>query len=275
MDTRLTPVAETDAHGAPPPLIGITTSEMRRKEASRPKSDGEPPQSEVALGVAYVDAVVRAGGVPVVIAPLSPAATALLLGRLDGLLLSGGPDLHPSAYGADAHEQLGPTEPDVDTFELSLCAAAVSCGLPVLGVCRGAQLLNVSRGGTLHQHLPDVVGDGVPHRQQAPGWQGTHTADINAGSRLATLIGPAQLTVNSFHHQAIDRLAADLVTSAHAPDGVIEAIEGSGEAFCLGVQWHAESLCEETRQLWLFEALVAAAREHRSPMNASLRSVAA
>lgn len=134
----------------------------------RPTPEGEPPQREMALGLKYVHAVAGAGGVPVVLAPLEGPALEALLDRLAGVCLSGGPDLHPAAYRHPPHPELGPTEPEIDAFELALVRRATERGLPVLGICRGAQVMNVARGGTLHQHLPDVVGDAVRHRQTAP-----------------------------------------------------------------------------------------------------------
>jgi putative glutamine amidotransferase len=132
-----------------PPLIGVTTSEVRRGELATLRRHGEPPQHEMALGLTYVRAIELAGGVPVVLPPLHNGYETLLA-RLDGICLSGGPDLDPAAYGARAHEQLGPTEPALDRFELELARAAAAAGLPLLGVCRGAQALNVARGGILH-----------------------------------------------------------------------------------------------------------------------------
>ena len=130
-------------------------------------AQGEPPRTELALGERYLDAVREAGGIPVILAPVGPDAIESLLGRLDAVVLSGGPDLHPSAYGALPHPELGPTEPELDRFELELARAAVTRRLPVLGICRGMQVLNVALGGSLHQHLPDLDG-GLNHRQVEP-----------------------------------------------------------------------------------------------------------
>ena len=150
------------------PLIGVTTSELRASSAGTLRRHGEPPHAEMALGMTYLSAIEAAGGMPVVLPPLGDVEA--LLDRLDGICLSGGPDLDPDAYGAsERHAELGPTEPNIDTFELALARAADARGLPVLGICRGAQALNVARGGTLHQHVPgappDRAGDGDdPHR---------------------------------------------------------------------------------------------------------------
>ena len=140
--------------------------------------------------------------------------------------------------------------------------------LPTLGICRGLQVINVVAGGTLHQHLPDRVGERIAHRQTQPDCYPTHTVEIMPGSRTAALIGDARLRVNSFHHQAIDLLGSWLRVSARADDEIIEAIEGSGEGWLFGVQWHAEGLIGQPRQLALFESLVAAARANSWPSSA-------
>ena len=133
--------------GAELPLIGVTTSEIRRKDAVRPTPEGEPAQVELALGLEYVQAIEAAGAIPVVLPPLLPEVVAPLLLRLSGVCLSGGPDLDPAAYGGPQHPRLGPTEPAVDRFELEVARLAWRLGMPVLAICRGAQALNVSRGG--------------------------------------------------------------------------------------------------------------------------------
>ncbi len=242
------------------PLIGVTTSEMREAVRTVPLPEGDPPQREMALGMVYLRAVERAGGLPVVLPPLAHAAIGPLLDRLDGLCLSGGPDLDPEAYGEPPHDLLGVVEPDLDAFELALAQEADARGLPVLGICRGAQAMNVARGGTLHQHVADVVGEGIHHRQAEPGRLPTHLVVVDDGTRLAAIAGPGELAVNSFHHQAVDRLGRDLRPTAHATDGLVEGIEDpSRDAFFLGVQWHAEGLIEDPRHRALFEALVAEA----------------
>jgi putative glutamine amidotransferase len=233
------------------PLIGVTTSELRPSSAGTLRRHGEPPHAEMALGMTYLLAIEAAGGMPVVLPPLGDAAA--LLERLDGICLSGGPDLDPDAYGApDRHAELGPTEPDLDTFELALARAAGERGIPLLGVCRGAQALNVARGGSLHQHV-------AAHRQTEPATATTHTVHVDAGTQLARLVGTRPLRVNSFHHQAVDRLGTGLRVVARAADGTVEAVEGLGSRFLLGVQWHAEGLVSQPRHRALFEALVAAA----------------
>jgi putative glutamine amidotransferase len=233
------------------PLIGVTTSELRSSSAGTLRRHGEPPHAEMALGMTYLKAIEAAGGMPVVLPPLGDAEA--FLDRLDGVVLSGGPDLDPGAYGAaDRHAELGPTEPDLDAFELALARAADERGVPILGICRGAQALNVARSGTLHQHVP-------AHRQTEPATATTHTVHVEEGSRLATLVGVRPLRVNSFHHQAVDVLGHGLRAVARAADGTVEAVEAPGPRLVLGVQWHAEGLVHQPRHRALFEAIVVAA----------------
>jgi putative glutamine amidotransferase len=241
------------------PLIGVTTSEVRVQESARPMPEGDPPQREMVLGMVYAAAVQRAGGIPVVLPPIPPADVAGLLNRLQGICLSGGPDLDPAAYHSRAHAELGPVEPELDQFELALARAADAAGLPVLGICRGCQVLNVARGGTLFQHLPDIVDGRLAHRQTEPGRVTTHTVSVAPGSRLAAIVGAGELEVNSFHHQAVERLGHDLEAVAWSGDGVIEGIEDPDAPFYLGVQWHAEGLVGRPEHEALFGALVDAA----------------
>jgi putative glutamine amidotransferase len=235
------------------PLIGVTTSEMRRGDLATLRRHGEPPHAEMALGLTYLQAIERAGGLPVVLAPLAPSEAPELLDRLDGVCLSGGPDLDPIAYGArERHPQLGETEPSLDAFELAVAREADRRGLPLLGICRGAQALNVARGGTLHQDIPD-------HRQTELASMPTHEVRVAWGSRLALTLGVTRLQVNSFHHQAVDELGTGLRVSACASDGTVEGIECGEHPFLVGVQWHAETLIAQPAQLALFRALVRAA----------------
>jgi putative glutamine amidotransferase len=230
------------------PLIGVTTSELRPSAMATTRRQGEPAHPEMALGMTYLRTLDAAGAIPVVLPPVGAAGVAELLDRLDGLCLSGGPDLDPAAYGArERHPELGPTEPSLDEFELALARAALDRGTPILAVCRGAQALNVACGGTLHQHVPG-------HRQANPAVEPSHDVRIAARSALARLLGARSAAVNSFHHQAVDRVGAGLRVVARAGDGTVEAVEGAG--FVVGVQWHAETMAAHAS---LFEALVDAA----------------
>lgn len=242
------------------PLIAVTTSELREGAGVTPTPEGEPSQLEMALGMKYLRAIERAGGIPVVVPPLQVDVISALLDQVAGVCLSGGPDLDPEAYGASRHERLGPTWSALDAFELAVARAADSRRLPILAICRGLQVLNVARGGSLHQHLPDVVGGGINHRQLEPGNQPTHAVAFDRSSRLSQILGRTESEVNSFHHQAVDRLGEGLTVSATAPDGVIEGLEGVDHEFVLGVQWHAECLVERSENAGLFSAFVEAAR---------------
>jgi putative glutamine amidotransferase len=245
------------------PLIGVTTSEVRLAENVEPTREGEPPQREMALGLRYLRAIEAAGGVPVVMPPLGTEALRPLVDRLAGLCLSGGPDLDPETYGASRHPQLGPTERELDRLELAVIRRADEVGMPILAICRGAQALNVARGGSLHQHLPDRDG-GICHRQRAPGDQPTHAVQVATGTRVGRLLGASRLAVNSFHHQAPDQLGAGLSAAAWAPDGVIEALEARGPRFVVGVQWHAECLSDRTPEAALFSGFVQAAARYEA-----------
>jgi putative glutamine amidotransferase len=247
--------------GMSKPMIGVTVSEIRAKEDAQRVRHGEPTQTEMTLGLSYMRAVERAGGLPVALPPLESENVDQLLDKLSGLLLTGGPDLDPACYGAEPHPELGPIDHDVDVFEIELCRQADRRGLPILGICRGTQVLNVARQGSLIQHLPDFTDGAIEHRQKEPGDQTTHEVRVAPDSGLAQTTGGGPVDVNSFHHQAIDRLGLGLRPVAWAEDGVIEAVEGEQDdgRFVLGVQWHAETLVEEAEQLALFERLVQAA----------------
>ena len=207
------------------------------------------------LPAKYANAVWRAGGQPLIV-PALPGAAAEVLGAVDALLVAGGADLDPGAYGARPHPRLGEVRPDRDATELGLVREALTSGVPLLGVCRGAQVLNVALGGTLHQHLPEVTG--VEHRG-APGVYTTTDVTLTPGSRLAEVLG-SHAVVCCYHHQALDRLGEGLVPVGIAPDGAIEAVELPGAAWVVGVQWHPEE-GEDPR---LFEALVEQARSGRA-----------
>jgi putative glutamine amidotransferase len=240
------------------PLVGITTSEVRQAHSVSRTPQSEPPRRELALGVLYPGAVEEAGGAPVVVPPLGVESVDSVLDSLDGLCLSGGPDLDPAAYGETAHPNVGPTEPDADRFELALTRAAWERGTPILAICRGAQALNVARGGTLIQHLPDVEGT-LAHRQSEPGDMPAHQVELDPESLAAEVLGATNLAVNTYHHQAIRELGAGLRAVAWAPDGVIEVVEAADHPFCIGVQWHAEAMSARPADRRLFRAFVEAA----------------
>jgi putative glutamine amidotransferase len=259
----------------PTPLIAVTTSEIRDRKRETGLRHGEPPQHEMALGLKYLHATEAAGGLPMVVPPLGAPAVAPLLDRCSGLLLSGGPDLDPHAYGQRAHGETGPSEPHLDDFELQLARMALARGLPIFAICRGMQLLNVARGGSLHQHLPDVTGDAVQHRQDAAGDQPTHWVRFDRHGRVGQVMERRRTKVNSFHHQAVSRLGEGLMATGWAADGTIESVEATGREFVLGVQWHAECLVSRPEQAALFSAFVAAAAAYEQPAAAGVTAEAA
>jgi gamma-glutamyl-gamma-aminobutyrate hydrolase PuuD len=205
---------------------------------------------------AYVGAVTRAGGGAILLPPM-PFEPRPVLGVLDGLVVTGGADVDPRRYGADAHGQTDPPREERDAWELSLCKAALEMDLPLLAICRGLQVLNVALGGTLHQHLPDVVGHNS-HRATL-GHMSPNSVAIEPGTTVASILGPG---TEGFchHHQAVDRLGSDLRAVGFAPDGTVEAAEVPGHAFAIGVQWHPEDNPTDDR---LFTALVGAAAHYR------------
>lgn len=246
------------------PLIAVTTSEIRQHRSVQLTPQSEPPREEMALGLKYMRAIEAAGGIPVVVPPLCSEAVAPLLSQVAGVCLSGGPDLDPVTYGELRHELTGPTWEELDRFELNLARAADAHGLPILAICRGMQVLNVSRGGSLHQHLPDVAGGRITHRQPELSGRPTHWVSIDPGSRLSEIFGSQRKMVNSFHHQAVASLGERLRVTASASDGTVEAIEAVDRDFVLGVQWHAECLVGQREHAALFRTFVAAARRCKS-----------
>ena len=203
----------------------------------------------------YADVVQRAGGIALLLPP-DPRAIEHpdeLLDLLDGLILAGGSDIDPATYGAERHPMTIGINPERDAFELALAQRAIERDLPFLGICRGMQVLSVVRGGSLVQHLPDVVGSDA--HVPAPGTYGDNAVSIVPGSRLAGLVG-TEATWACHHHQAVDRLAPGLVATAWAADGTVEALEDPARPFVVGVQWHPEQDAADTR---LVAALVAAA----------------
>jgi putative glutamine amidotransferase len=244
------------------PLIGITTSEVNAGEGAELVRYGEPAMPEMTLGLSYARAIQRAGGLPVVIPPVPVEAVASLLAQLHGVLLSGGPDIHPGAYGEEPHPELGPTWRELDIAELAVAGDAVAEGIPLLGISRGAQALNIARGGTLFQHLPEKFGRELHHPQPAEGRTSVHEVKVKEGTQLYEALGAiGQLEVNSYHHQSASGLGRGVRAVAWAPDGVVEAIEVPDASFAIGVQWHAESMLDNPSQLRLFGALVRAAAD--------------
>jgi putative glutamine amidotransferase len=214
------------------PRIGVTT--YQRDRQGRPRFQ---------LPSAYVDAVRAAGGTPVLLPPGDPAPARLLDG-LEGLVLAGGGDVHPARFEAGLHESSYGMCEERDASEFALLDAALSRALPTLAICRGAQVLNVLRGGDLIPHLPEHVGEEVAHRVSREAHT-RHPVRLLPGSRLAALYACETLEVASWHHQAVGRLGAGLAAVAFAQDGVVEAVELEGAPWLVAVQWHPELEAEE------------------------------
>lgn len=229
------------------PLIGLTTY---REEAAW----GVWKQRADVLPAQYAAAVEASGGVPVLLPPSDPAGAAAVAARLDGLVISGGADVDPERYGEEAHPRTASWRPDRDAWETALLDAAEATGLPVLGVCRGMQVMAVRAGGALDQHVPDLV----DHEEHSPGADafGEIAVTTVAGTRLAGLVGE-QLSVNCHHHQSV-RTHPGFDAVAHAADGTLEAMEAPGDRFCVGVQWHPETAAD----VGLLTGLVAAAASY-------------
>jgi putative glutamine amidotransferase len=226
-----------------PPIIGLTT--YARNEAK-----------QFQLPAAYIDALVRAGGAPALLPPVDvdPAAW---LDRCDGLILTGGGDIDPATYGGACHPTNYMMDRQRDAIELALVREALRRELPLLAICRGIQVLNVALGGTLIPHIPDAVGEEVPHRLP-PREPTKHTVEILPDSHLAEILECAACVPVSWHHQAIGRLGAGLRVVARAPDGIIEAVEMPGKPRLIAVQWHPElSAAEDPIQQRLFDRFVA------------------
>src|SRR5215208_6932922 len=215
----------------------------------------------------YLKGVSEAGGVPVVVPPsLSFRAAEALLEGLDGLLLSGGTDLDPDYYGEGPIPELGVTIPERDALEMSLLRLALQRGMPIFGICRGMQILNVALGGTLYQDVPSQLGvDVLDHWQETPKCQPTHEVEVLDDSYMAAIMDRQTVEVNSYHHQGIKGLADALTVTAHSSDGVIEAIESRdfSDRWLVGVQWHPEGMRDiGSGHRNLFEAHVCAAERH-------------
>jgi putative glutamine amidotransferase len=231
------------------PIIGITTYVTPARWSYWELEAALIPQD-------YVRAVERAGGRPLLVPP-SDDGIDETLDAVDGLIFSGGSDMDPEFYGEEAHPETFGIHAERDRAEVGLLTAALERDMPVLGICRGIQVLNVARGGVLHQHLPELVGH-EGHKHDPPGVFSDHEVEIEPETKLAGILG-ARAPVKSHHHQGLDRLGEGWRASAHADDGTVEAIEDPSHRFALGVLWHPEA----GDDLKLFEALVEEARRYR------------
>ena len=247
------------------PVVGITASQF-----TDTASHGTFLRHSVSK--AYSDAVHRAGGVPVIL-PFFGDLAMEMLELIDGLILTGGADIDPSRFGeTSVHPETYDIIPDRDEAEIRLATGALERDMPILGICRGIQVLNVAMGGTLYQDVPDQFSVEIGHRQQKndiPADAPSHSVTVTPGSLLERTYGEGPIDVNSFHHQAVKDPAPGLVVTGRSDDGLIEGVESPDNGFVLGVQWHPELMfARHDRHLSPFTAVVAAARSRLRMMSA-------
>jgi putative glutamine amidotransferase len=236
------------------PLIGITTGHLTSKDGWKHHS----------AYVCNAESVERAGGLPVLIpCGLHPDTLRAIYQHVDAVLIPGGGDIDPQRYGADKHPLTDRIDAERDHTELTVVRWAVEDDLPLFGICRGHQVVNVALGGTLIQDIPSLVTTTINHDtpDEAPRSFRAHEVSIDPSSRLAEIVGVTTLPVNSYHHQSVEQAAPAFCVTAYAPDGVVEAIELPEKRFVLSVQWHPEDLAADTEVMQrLFDAFVDAAR---------------
>lgn len=231
------------------PIVGITTY-------------GRDADKKFSLPAEYVDSVRRAGGIPVLLPP-GETNLATLLAQVNGLILAGGGDLDPTHYDGNGHETIYMLDEERDRTELAMARYVVSQEIPTLGICRGAQVVNVALGGTLIEHLPDEVGESILHRLP-PRNPASHAIDIDPSSQLAGILAESRIDSASWHHQAIRRIGEGLDIVAWATDGTVEAAEMEGHPWLVTVQWHPElTAANDPVQQRLFDAFVEACRGSR------------
>ncbi len=237
------------------PLIGITTS-------------GQMLRGSFCLSRLYVEAVRFAGGVPILI-PAGESDLSTILAALDGLIFSGGGDIDPATYNGVSHPTIYNVDPERDRTELALAQLALATDLPILGICRGLEVLVVATGGNLIPHLPDEFGEIVVHRlDQLHSIE--HSVKIASKSRLAQIIGAAEVKVVSWHHQAAKTVPLEWCATAWAADGVIEAVEHNHHPWAIALQWHPEVSIHDPLQQQIFQAFVAAARTRKAALLSKL-----
>lgn len=238
-------------------IIGLSTGRLNPKGVQG---------GEAATPLSYIKAVLTAGGIPLLIPPgLSLAQLQETFARLDGLVLIGGGDIDPALFNGLPHPRVYDIDPERDFLDLSLARLAAETGKPFLGICRGIQAINVALGGTLFTDIADHKQNALRHDwfPNIPRDKLAHAVEVDPASRLGRILGGSRFEVNSLHHQGLDGIAPGLTVTAHAPDGLVEAVELPGHPFGIGVQWHPEWLQEHAPQRAIFSALVDAARDSR------------
>lgn len=232
------------------PIIGVTSSF----------------KDERTMHVSYdnIDSITAAGGIPFVLPNLvEEAQITQIAEHLDGLLLTGGGDIDPTLFGEEPHKNLGVINPERDIFEVSLIKKMMTARKPVLGICRGCQILNIAAGGDMYQDIYTQISNELfQHSQRAPRWYASHYVNVEEGSLLANVVGQTRFKINSFHHQTVREMAPGFVVIGRANDGVIEAFESKQHPFVMGVQWHPEcmTLKGDEPSIKLFNAFVAACK---------------
>ncbi len=239
------------------PIIGIP---------ARPITDSSNGFAYSGIPLTYSDCIERAGGAPILI-PLNLSKDSLraIYSQIDGLLLAGGADVHPKEFGEEVLPVCGEIHADRDATELRVTRWALADGLPIFGICRGIQMLNVAAGGSLYQDIPSQLQTDLSHtyRKGDPYNLRAHPVEFAPDSRIAQWFGTTTIDVNSLHHQSLKKVAPGLRVIARAPDGIVEAVESEDERFIVGVQFHPELLDDDARMARLFEAFVQSAREYR------------
>lgn len=210
----------------------------------------------------YIDAVLKAGGIPIIIpVNMDDNIISSQIKCVDGVIIPGGFDVNPLAYGEEPLQSLGFVYPEIDEFNLKAIDAARNFNKPILGICRGVQILNVFYGGTLYQDLSLIENCSIKHIQSSKRFEATHTAKILPESRLYNILGE-KTAINSYHHQAVNRVAKGFIAPAFSQDGVVEAIEKAGDEFVMGVQWHPEMMVTKyPAMLQIFKELVQACKK--------------
>ncbi|MBW4575357.1 MAG: gamma-glutamyl-gamma-aminobutyrate hydrolase family protein [Aphanothece sp. CMT-3BRIN-NPC111] len=232
-----------------PPLIGITTS-------------GQLHTGSYCLRGEYVEAVRLAGGLPILLPPGDVDAGAILE-QVDGLVFSGGGDIDPACYNGSPHPTIYNVDPERDRFELELARLALGKDIPILGICRGLEVMMVVSGGKLLPHLPDEFGEAIAHRSNQL-LSAEHSVQISPKSRLAKIMGATEATIFSWHHQAAQTVPPGWRVTAQASDGVIEALEHEHHPWAIALQWHPELSIKDPLQQRIFRAFVTAARTQKA-----------
>ncbi|MDP3058642.1 MAG: gamma-glutamyl-gamma-aminobutyrate hydrolase family protein [bacterium] len=231
------------------PVIGVTCVHDWKEERNRQNNT-------------YIQAVLKAGGVPILLPCLeSREDIEQHLDRIDALLVCGGPDMDPSYFGEEPHPKLGSISPMMDVYENCIIKLALHRNMPILGICRGVQVVNIVAGGTLMQDIATSAPcETLKHQQEAPRSSKSHSVEVRANTKFAKIFPASNMRVNSFHHQAVNVVAPGFVVSAVAPDGIIEAIESTRHSFVIGVQWHPECMWDQSENYdGLFEAFIESA----------------